>query len=116
MAKVWLCRSGILGQSCGPEPMDERPLIEYEKLLGLRRENYLCGLSEVSQFEAHSRLEPPGDARVRVVMGEGTSFANPEHVVVIVDAAEASDEFPSGAYRLDISCTEVRNILNKPPF
>ena len=45
---------------------------------------------------------------VRVVMGHGTSFAEPEHVILMVDAAEGSDEWQPGVYWLKmISCAEA---------
>jgi hypothetical protein len=113
--KIWLCRSGIVGQSCGAQPLDERPVNECERILGLRRSDYFCGLSEIGRQELPSTLYPPDDGSVRVVMGEGTSFAEPEHVLVVVDAAEESDEWPSGGYRLEISCSEARRRLNKLP-
>src|SRR5271169_5130656 len=107
MAKVWLCRSGIVGQSCGAEPLANRSMSECERMLGLQRSDYLCALSEIGQHELPSALLVH-ESGVRVVMGHGTSFAEPEHVVVMIDADEGSDEWQPGVYRLKISCGEAR--------
>jgi hypothetical protein len=111
VAKVWLCRSGIVSQSCGVEPLADRSVSECERILGLQRSDYLCALSEIGQHELPS-APYAHDGGVRVVMGHGTSFAEPEHVILMVDAAEGSDEWQPGVYWLKmISCAEARQRL-----
>jgi len=111
MAKVWLCRSGIVGQSCGVEPLANRSMSECERMLGLQRSDYLCALSEIGQHALPSAPQAH-DGAVRVVMGVGASYAEPEHVIVVVDAAEAADAWQPGVYWLKmISCAEARKRL-----
>jgi hypothetical protein len=103
--------NGIVDQSCGVEPLANRSVSECERMLGLQRSDYLCDLSEIGQHELPSAPHAH-DGVVRVVMGHGTSFAEPEHVIVVVDAAEGSEEWPPGVYWLKmISCAEARKRL-----
>jgi hypothetical protein len=102
---------GIVGQSCGVEPLANHSVSECERMLGLQRSDYLCALLEIGQH-ALPFAPQAHDGGVWVVMGLGTSFAEPEHVIVMVDAAEGSDAWPPGVYWLKmISCAEARKRL-----
>ena len=109
MAKVWLCRSGVIRQSCGAEPLAQLSVSEGARMSGLQPSDYLCALSEVGQHELPASLDAPDDGRVRVEMGQGTSLADPEHVVVTLDATEETKGWQPGVYRLKISCGEARD-------
>lgn len=114
MAKVWLCRSGVVGQSCGEQPFAELSVSECRRVLELRRSDYLCPISEIGQHRLTSSPQTC-DGRVRVEMGRDTSYADPEHVVVVVEVAEGSDEWQSGVYCPMISCSEAQERLTDLP-
>jgi hypothetical protein len=66
MVKVWLCRNGIIANSCGPVPLIEFTLGECESKLEIEQTHRLCvisqgGQQEICSYKRSHQIEFPFD-------------------------------------------------------